>query len=130
VDDYGHHPTEIRATLAAARECGHRRIHVVFQPHRFTRTLDLMDQFGGAFIDADTVFVLPIYAASEEPIAGVTAEALAAKIEGPRTEFVPDFAGAVAAVVSVAGESDLILTLGAGSVSQLAPQILSALEGP
>jgi UDP-N-acetylmuramate--alanine ligase len=128
VDDYGHHPTEIRATLAAARECGHRRIHVVFQPHRFTRTLDLMDQFGGAFTDADTVFVLPIYAASEEPIAGVTAETLAAKIEGPRTEYVPDFAAAVAAVVSVAGDGDLILTLGAGSVSQLAPQILSALE--
>ena len=54
VDDYGHHPTEIRATLAAARECGHKRIHVVFQPHRFSRTLDLMDEFGGAFADADT----------------------------------------------------------------------------
>ena len=66
VDDYGHHPTEIRATLAAARECGYRRIHVVFQPHRFSRTLDLMDQFTCAFADADTVIVLPIYAASEE----------------------------------------------------------------
>jgi UDP-N-acetylmuramate--alanine ligase len=128
VDDYGHHPTEIRATLAAARECGHKRIHVVFQPHRFTRTLDLMDQFGGAFVDADTVFVLPIYAASEEPIAGVTAEVLATKIEGPRTQYVADFADAVAAVVAAAGEGDLIVTLGAGNVSQLAPQILLALE--
>jgi UDP-N-acetylmuramate--alanine ligase len=128
VDDYGHHPTEIRATLAAARECGHKRIHVVFQPHRFTRTFDLMDQFGGAFIDADSVFVLPIYAANEEPIAGVTAEVLAAKIEGPRTQYVADFAAAVDAVVSAAGEGDLIVTLGAGNVSQLAPQILSALE--
>jgi UDP-N-acetylmuramate--alanine ligase len=128
VDDYGHHPTEIRATLAAARECGYRRIHVIFQPHRFTRTLDLLDQFGGAFIDADTVFVLPIYAASEEPIAGVTAEALAAKIERPKAEYVSDFAGAAAAVVVAAGEGDLILTLGAGSVSQLATQILSALQ--
>ena len=68
VDDYGHHPTEIRATLAAARECGHRQIHVVFQPHRYSRTLDLLDEFAGAFDDADTVIVLPIYAASEEPM--------------------------------------------------------------
>ena len=60
VDDYGHHPTEIRATLAAARECCHGRIHVVFQPHRYSRTRDLLDEFGGAFADADTVIVLPI----------------------------------------------------------------------
>jgi UDP-N-acetylmuramate--alanine ligase len=129
VDDYGHHPTEIRATLAAARECGHRRILVVFQPHRYTRTLDLMDQFSRAFTDADFVFVLPIYAASEEPIPGVTAEHLAGHIEGPQTGFAPDFAAAVAAVAAEAREGDLILTLGAGSVSQLAPQILSTLEG-
>jgi len=128
VDDYGHHPTEIRATLAAARECGHKRIHVVFQPHRYTRTLDLLDEFAGAFADADTLTVLPIYAASEEPIPGVTAEALVAKIEGPRTEFVLDFPAAVAAVVAEAREGDLILTLGAGNVSQLGPLILAELE--
>jgi UDP-N-acetylmuramate--alanine ligase len=128
VDDYGHHPTEIRATLAAARECGYRKIHVVFQPHRFSRTLDLLDQFAGAFRDADSLTVLPIYAASEEPIPGVTGEALAARIEGTATEFAGDFAAAVAAVVRLAGEGDLILTLGAGNVSQLAPQILAALE--
>jgi UDP-N-acetylmuramate--alanine ligase len=128
VDDYGHHPTEIRATLGAARECGHKRIHVVFQPHRYTRTVDLLEEFGDSFKDADTVTVLPIYAASEEPIPGVTAEALVAKIEGPRTEFVPDFPAAVAAVVSMADEGDLILTLGAGSVSQLGPLILAELE--
>ena len=129
VDDYGHHPTEIRATLAAARECGHRKIHVVFQPHRFSRTLDLMDQFTGAFADADTVYVLPIYAASEEPIPGVTAERLAAKIVGPKVEFVPGFPAAVAAVAAQAQAGDLIMTLGAGSVSQLAQQILAALDG-
>jgi UDP-N-acetylmuramate--alanine ligase len=128
VDDYGHHPTEIRATLAAARECGHGRIHVVFQPHRYSRTNDLLDEFSGAFRDADTVIVLPIYAASEEPIPGVTAEALVDKIAGPRVQFAPDFASAVAAVVAEAREGDLILTLGAGSVSQLAPQILAALD--
>ena len=128
VDDYGHHPTEIRATLAAARECGYRRIHVIFQPHRYSRTLDLLDEFAGAFRDADTLTVLPIYAASEEPIPGVTAEALAARVEGPATEFAADFGAAVAAVVRLAGEGDLILTLGAGNVSQLAPQILAGLD--
>jgi UDP-N-acetylmuramate--alanine ligase len=128
VDDYGHHPTEIRATLAAARECGGGRIHVVFQPHRYSRTADLLDEFSGAFADADTVIVLPIYAASEEPIPGVTAERLAERIQGPRVQFAPEFAEAVAAVAAQACEGDLILTLGAGSVSQLAPQILVALS--
>ncbi len=128
VDDYGHHPTEIRATLAAARACSPARIHVVFQPHRFSRTLDLLDQFGGAFTDADTVVVLPIYAASEEPIPGVTAERLAERIQGPRVAFAPDFAAAVHEIAAAASEGDMILTLGAGSVSQLAPQILAALE--
>jgi len=130
VDDYGHHPTEIRATLAAARECGHRKIQVVFQPHRYTRTRDLMDEFCNAFTGADTVFVLPIYAASEEPIPGVTAESLAENIEGDCIHFVPDFPAAIAAAVAAAGEGDLILTLGAGSVSQLAPLILAALQAP
>jgi UDP-N-acetylmuramate--alanine ligase len=128
VDDYGHHPTEIRATLAAARECGYRHIHVVFQPHRYTRTHDLLDQFAGAFTDADTVTILPIYAASETPIPGVTAEVLAGRIQGPQVESVPDFPSAIAAATAKAHEGDLILTLGAGSVSQLAPQILAALE--
>ena len=127
VDDYGHHPTEIRATLAAARECGHQRIHVVFQPHRYTRTRDLLDEFGSAFKDADSVIVLPIYAASEEPIPGITAELLVSTIKGPHVQFAADFGEAVSAVAAEAREGDLILTLGAGSVSQLAPQILAAL---
>ncbi len=134
VDDYGHHPTEIRATLAAARECGHKRVYVVFQPHRYTRTKDLMDEFGSAFADADTVIVLPIYAASEEPIPGVTAERLAeqikqsSRIQGPTVHYAPEFGAAVQLVAAEVREGDLILTLGAGSVSQLAPQILAALE--
>ena len=129
VDDYGHHPTEIKATLAAAREFCKGRIHVVFQPHRYTRTRDLIEEFGGAFVDADTVIVLPIYAASEEPIAGVSAELLAGRIAGPRVEFAPDFAVAVEKAVNAAREGDVILTLGAGSVSHLAPEILAALIG-
>ena len=132
VDDYGHHPTEIRATLEAARASirasGRGKIHVIFQPHRYTRTKDLLDEFGGAFRDADTVVVLPIYEASEEPSPGVTAERLAEGIQGPSAAFAPDFAAAVQAVADAAHEGDLILTLGAGSVSQLGPQILAALE--
>ena len=130
VDDYGHHPTEIRATLAAARECGHGRVHVIFQPHRFSRTRDLLEEFSDAFDDAATVIVLPIYAASEEPIAGITAELLADRIArtGARVEFAPDFAAAIACACAAAREGDLILTLGAGSVSQIAPQIVAALE--
>jgi len=128
VDDYGHHPTEIRATLAAARECGHRKIHVVFQPHRYTRTRDLIDEFCNAFTGADTVIVLPIYAASEEPIPGITAELLAEKIEGECIHFAPDFPTAISMAVTAASEGDLILTLGAGNVSQLAPLILAALQ--
>ena len=128
VDDYGHHPTEIRATLAAARECGYRHIHVVFQPHRFTRTHDLLDQFAGALTDADSVIVLPIYAASEKPIPGVTAELLVSRIEGPDVAFAPDFTAALDRVTAKAHEGDLILTLGAGSVSQLAPQIVASLQ--
>src|SRR5208283_787237 len=84
VDDYGHHPTEIRATLEAARASSLGKIHVVFQPHRYSRTADLLEQFGGAFSDADTVIVLPIYAASEEPIPGVTAERLAQSIRAEK----------------------------------------------
>ena len=127
VDDYGHHPTEIAATLAAARECGYGKIHVVFQPHRYTRTRDLLEEFGGAFALADSVTVLPIYAASEEPIAGITGELLASRIRNTQASFAPDFATAVARTVDAARPGDLILTLGAGSVSQLGPAILAAL---
>ena len=81
IDDYGHHPTEIRATLAAARQCGFGKIHVIFQPHRYTRTRDLMDEFATAFQDADSLAVLDIYAASEAPIEGITGEALARHIK-------------------------------------------------
>src|SRR5690242_11951061 len=80
VDDYGHHPTEIRATLDGARLCGFRRIHVLFQPHRYTRTFHLMDEFARSFHQADSLFIMDIYAASEKPIEGVTAEVLVERI--------------------------------------------------
>ena len=130
IDDYGHHPTEIRATLAAARQCGYRRIHVIFQPHRYTRTQLLIDEFAGAFKDADAVSVLDIYAASEAPIPGVTGEHLAERIakEGKRhVTYAGSFADAAELVTRSACCGDLILTLGAGNVSQLGPLVLEQL---
>ncbi len=131
IDDYGHHPTEVRATLAAARQCGFRKIHVVFQPHRYTRTQLLMDDFAHAFHDADTLLVLDIYAASELPIDGITGEALARRIREAGEQdacYAASFAEATEAVVARAHEGDMILTLGAGSVSQLGPTILEKLQ--
>jgi UDP-N-acetylmuramate--alanine ligase len=130
IDDYGHHPTEIKATLAAARECGFRRIHVIFQPHRYTRTRDLIEEFTTAFADADSLFVLDIYAASEKPIEGITGEVLALKIResGKVAQYVSSFADAVNEATAAAHDGDMILTLGAGSVSQLGPMILEKLK--
>ena len=131
IDDYGHHPTEIRATLAAARQCGFRRVHVIFQPHRFTRTRDQMDEFSTAFADADTLCLLDIYPASEKPIAGITAEALASRIAGagkPSVAYAPSFSDAVAIVANLVQPDDMVLTLGAGSVSQLGAMLLEKLE--
>jgi len=130
IDDYGHHPTEIRATLAAARQCGYQRIHVVFEPHRYSRTRDLIDEFATAFEEADTLLVLDIYPASEKPIEGVSGEALARHIQqaGKRdARYVASFQEAAETVAAQAGENDMILTLGAGSVSQLGPMILERL---
>jgi UDP-N-acetylmuramate--alanine ligase len=127
VDDYGHHPTEIRATLQAARECGYKRVLVLFQPHRYTRTQDLMDDFAGAFGDADAVEVLDIYAASEQPIQGVTGDALARRI--PNAKYAASVDEGVGRLVSQADEGDLIMTLGAGSVSQAGPVVLERLGG-
>ena len=131
IDDYGHHPTEIRATLAAARECGYRKVHVVFQPHRYSRTQSLMDEFATAFEDADSLFVLDIYPAGESAIAGITGEALARQISEKGTtaaQYVDSFEDAATSVTAGAEEGDMVLTLGAGSVSQLGPMILETLE--
>jgi UDP-N-acetylmuramate--alanine ligase len=130
VDDYGHHPTEIRVTLAAARQCGFSRIHVIFQPHRFTRTRDLLEEFATAFSDADDLQVLDIYAASEDPIPGVTAEMLVERISqrGTRAHYATSFSDAVTRAAAAATEGDLVLTLGAGSVYQIGPLVLDELN--
>src|SRR5271154_5245437 len=127
VDDYGHHPTEIVATLRAARDCGYKRVHVLFQPHRFTRTRDLMAEFAGAFGDADRVEVLDIYAASEEPIAGVDARALVKEIGRAGVEYAGSMDAGVEVLAREARDGDVILTLGAGSVSQAGSLLLERL---
>jgi UDP-N-acetylmuramate--alanine ligase len=131
IDDYGHHPTEIRATLAAARQCGFQKVHVIFQPHRYTRTQLLLDEFATAFRDADSVLVLDIYAASEPPIPGITGELLANRITengGQEALYVSSFAEAVTLATGAAEPEDMILTLGAGNISQVGPQVLERLQ--
>ena len=130
VDDYGHHPTEIRATLAAARQCGYHNIHVIFQPHRYTRTRDLAEEFATAFRDADTLQILDIYAASEDPIPGITAESLVQRIRsaGHDVHYAASFQDAVNSAVRRVEDGDLVLTLGAGSVYQIGPMVLEELE--
>jgi UDP-N-acetylmuramate--alanine ligase len=131
IDDYGHHPTEIKATLAAAKQCGYGKVHVIFQPHRYTRTRDLIEEFTTSFDDADSLFVLDIYAASEKPIEGVTGEILAQRIRersAKNGRYASSVAEAVEAATAVAQDGDMILTLGAGSVSQFGPLILEKLK--
>jgi UDP-N-acetylmuramate--alanine ligase len=130
VDDYGHHPTELRATLAAARSVHAGRIVVVFQPHRYTRTRDLFDAFAAAFHDADLLVLTEIYAAGEAKIPGVESALLAEAIRarGHRdVRFVPDLERVVPELLPELRSGDLVLTLGAGSVSRLGPQLLRAL---
>ena len=132
IDDYGHHPTEIRATLDAARLGGYRRVHVLFQPHRYTRTQQLMDEFGRSFHQADSVLVLDIYAASEKPIEGVSAAALAEKIcaFGHRSaEYAGGMPQAVEMLLARVQEGDVVLTLGAGNIWQAGDLILERLRG-
>ncbi len=135
VDDYGHHPTEVLATLGAARETlagKGGRLLVLFQPHRYTRTRDLEAEFAGAFGAADHVELLDIYAASEDPIPGVTAERLVERIGQQRADGAVRYASsmeeAVHRLASEARTGDLLLTLGAGSVSLAGPMLLEALR--
>jgi UDP-N-acetylmuramate--alanine ligase len=132
VDDYGHHPTEVKATLAAARLSDYKNIRVLFQPHRFTRTKHLLEEFGTAFHQADDVYLLDIYAASEHEIAGVSGGSLAEKVRsyGHRSvHYVPSLAEGIDAITAAAEPGDLVITMGAGSVSQAGEKILEKLRG-
>ena len=131
VDDYGHHPTEIAAVLAAARTLG-RRIVVAFQPHRYSRTASLMDAFGPALAGADHVLLTDIYSAGEEPIAGVTLETLGAAVRRAVTvpvDLVPRLDDLVPAIARVVRPGDVVITLGAGSIGTVPDRLVLELGG-
>ena len=131
VDDYGHHPTEIRATLAAARSIHSGRLVVVFQPHRYTRTRDLFEEFATAFHDSDILVLTEVYAAGEPKIPGVEARDLAEAIaaRGHRgVRFLADLEDVPTQLATELRDGDLVLTLGAGNVGTLGPRLLQALE--
>jgi UDP-N-acetylmuramate--alanine ligase len=132
VDDYGHHPTEIRATLEAARLWGAKRVIAIFQPHRYTRTLFLMDDFARSFQATDRVYVLDIYPASEKPIPGVTSQRLVermAELGFQRARYVPSEQAVIQGVLEDLRPGDLILTVGAGSVGRIGDALAEAIRG-
>jgi UDP-N-acetylmuramate--alanine ligase len=132
VDDYGHHPTEIAATLAAARGLG-GRVLVLFQPHRYSRTQALRREFGSCFGDADAVWVMDVYPAGEMPIPGVSARTIVESAREQGADHVReavDADAAVAAAAAAARPGDTVLTLGAGDVWKLAEALLLRLGAP
>ncbi len=131
IDDYGHHPTEIRATIGAIRDSWKRPLTVVFQPHRFTRTRDLFDEFLTAFEGADRLVLTEIYPAGEDPIPGATGEALyqAIKRKGHLdVQFVPDKSDIVAQLVDDLKTGDMALTLGAGDIYKIGEALVETLK--
>lgn len=130
VDDYAHHPTEVAATVAAARHGTWRKVWVVFQPHRYTRTAELGHLFGPALAEADEVIVTDIFAASEMPIPGVSGRLVSQSVEaaGGTVRFVDRVSDAVAALSNEVVEGDLVLLLGAGDISAAAEDLARRLE--
>ncbi len=132
--DYGHHPTEIRATLRAIRECRASeggRVFTLFQPHRYSRTQQSWNEFLSVFGETDHLVITDIYAASEKPIEGITSEAFFEAVVHPSKEFVPNVEDSVAALIPQLRPGDLLLCLGAGSVGSMPEKFLAALqEGP
>lgn len=131
IDDYGHHPTEIAAVLSAARAAKPVRVVVAFQPHRYSRTRDLMAEFGAALSSADEVVLTNIYAASEDPIPGITVDALAAAVNASRqtpVHVVPKLEDVAGRVADLARSGDLVITLGAGSIGSLAGTLVEELH--
>ena len=129
-DDYAHHPTEVRAVLTALRtvteQAGDGRVLAVFQPHLYSRTKTFADEFAAALSGADRVFVLDVYAAREQPIAGVSGATIAEKVTVP-VAYLPDFSAVAARVAEAAEPGDVVVTMGAGDVTLLGPEILAAL---
>ena len=131
IDDYAHHPTEIKATLAAARPGSWDRIVAVFQPHRYSRTQAFQREFGGAFADADRVVVTDVYGAGEEPVPGITgkivADSVCANLPGRPVAYLPHRADLVAYLETIARPGDLLMTLGAGDITSLGEEMLTRL---
>lgn len=132
VDDYGHHPTEIVATLSAAKNGSHdKRTVVIFQPHRYSRTKELFDDFALAFNNADVLFVTDIYAASEHPIEGITAEILTENIKKyghKNANYIGEIETAIDKIIPHLQQNDLVITLGAGNITTLSEKILERLK--
>jgi UDP-N-acetylmuramate--alanine ligase len=130
VDDYGHHPTEIAAVLQAARGTGARRVVCVFQPHRFTRTAQLLREFGPALALADEVVLTDIYPAGEDAIPGVTVDALAEQVRmaGGAVRVVAALADVPKEVARLSRRGDLVITMGAGSIGSVGPKVVEAIE--
>ena len=131
VDDYGHHPTEIAAVIAAARAGINRRVVVVFQPHRYSRTQQLLSEFGTSLSAADEVVLTDIYPAGEPPIPGITLEALARVVRASargKVHVVPELDDLPDAVANIVRSGDLVITLGAGSIGSTGERILEALR--
>ncbi len=127
IDDYGHHPTEIEVTLEAARRyAGDGRVLVIFQPHRYSRTVAFLNQFAQTLDVADEVVLLEIYGASEKPIAGISSKLICEAMSHGR--YIPNFIEATDYIINIANPGDLIMTLGAGDVSSLAPIIVDGLS--
>jgi UDP-N-acetylmuramate--alanine ligase len=131
VDDYAHHPTEIKATVGAAREAGFDRVWVVFQPHRYTRTEALAREFASAFDQADRVVMMDVYSAGETPIPGVTGKTLVDAVlsHKPRTRmaYLPHRTEVPLFLARELREGDLVMTMGAGDVTVMGPEIARAL---
>ena len=131
IDDYAHHPVEIRLTLEAAKGVGKNRVLALFQPHRYTRTRDLFDEFLSAFAGADTLFITDIYPAGEDPIPGVSAEALVQALKksgGSEVLYVPEKEKLLEAVLPRVKPGDIVMTLGAGNIWEISEAIVEALR--
>jgi UDP-N-acetylmuramate--alanine ligase len=129
MDDYAHHPTEVRATLAAARDrFPGRRLVCLFQPHTYSRTRYLLDGFRTCFADCDVLLIAETYAAREEPSAGMSAEELAREVRQPRARYAGDLAQSAAAAAALLAPGDVFFTVGAGDVEKVGPMVLEALK--
>ena len=131
VDDYAHHPTEIKATLKAAKELEKHRVICVFQPHRFTRTSLLKDEFATAFTSADEVYMTDIYSSGEDPIPGIDGNTIPNAIKaatGQDVNYVPSVDDLPEVLAKVVRPNDLVITMGAGSINQYGPKLLAILE--